>query len=211
MNIRNKIINLFEAHDLFDIQGSPRNPNMWHSYPSTDYAMIEDNSKPNMFIDMDGVIVDFERGFKEKVGISPNEYEKEMGKDEFWVLVKSWGEEFWANLPWMPDGKELWSYISKHDPIILSAAMAGYQIRGKTEWLKKEVGYTDTPITNPLAWEGQSKITYHKDKYRFILKPGDVLIDDTVKKINDWNNHGGKGILHTSANQTIFQLKEIGL
>jgi len=134
--LREKIIKLFEAHDLFDVQGSPRPADngldMWHSYPSTDYAMIEEDGKqPNIFCDMDSVLVDFPNSFKEKTGIIPDEYEVAHGKNEFWKLIKSWGEDYWATLPWMSDGKELWGYISKYEPIILSAAMAGYQIRGK--------------------------------------------------------------------------------
>jgi len=216
MTIKSKIIKIFEAHDLFDTQGSPRPTDnglsMWHSYPSTDYAMIEGNGeKPRIFCDMDSVLVDFVQSFKDKVGITPDEYEATRGKKEFWKLITYWGEDYWATLPWMPDGKDLWSYISKHDPIILSAAEAGYMIRGKCRWLQDEVGYTDTPITDPTSWKGQSKITMNKDKYKFILNPGDILIDDTPKKIDPWNEHGGIGILHTSTQNTIDKLKELKL
>lgn len=216
MTIKNKIVKLFEAHDLFDTQGSPRHAdngiNMWHSYPSTDYAMIEgDRDKPRIFCDMDKVLVDFVSSFKDKTGITPDEYEATKGKKEFWKLIESWGEDFWATLPWMPDGKELWAYISKHEPIILSAAMSGYLIRGKCRWLQDQIGYTDAPITDPANWKGQSKVTMNKDKYKFILNPGDILIDDTPKKIGPWNEHGGIGILHTSAQNTINKLKELKL
>jgi hypothetical protein len=160
---------------------------------------------------MDGVICDFLKAFEEKTGIAPEVYEATYGKDAFWDIVESWGEELWENLDWMPDGQELWSYIQPHNPIILSACEVGYQIRGKTVWLRNNVGYTDTPITNPSNWKGQSKITYHPDKWKFILNPGDILIDDTPKKINGWVAAGGNGILHKSASQTISKLKEIEL
>ena len=67
MTLRTKIIELFEAHDLFDQQGSInvdhgegnndlKMDNMWHSYPSTDYAMLEDDkNKTNIFVDMDNI------------------------------------------------------------------------------------------------------------------------------------------------------------
>jgi len=51
----------------------------------------------------------------------------------------------------------------------------------------------------------------HKDKFRFILNKGDILIDDSIKKIDPWNANGGIGILHTSASNTISKLKELGL
>jgi hypothetical protein len=213
--MRNKIIKIFEAHDLFDVQGSPRpadnGMNMWHSYPSTDYAMLETTKKPRIYVDMDKVIVDFPGAFFTKMGCSPEEYESKVGKSAFWNLIKSWGDEFWATLPWMPDGKELWNYVLKYEPIILSAAMASYQRKGKAEWLKNEVGYTDKPIEHPLSWKGQSKIIFHKDKFAFVIDPTDILIDDTPRKIDGWINNGGVGILHKSAQDTIAKLKEMGL
>ena len=215
MTLRNKIIKLFEAGDLFDVQGSPRpdaaGVSMWHSYPSTDYAMIEEEKKTRIYCDMDNVIVDFRLAFKEKVGEYPEPWEAKNGKDAFWDLVKSWGEEFWVTLPWMPDGKELWSYIEKYEPIILSAAMAGYQRRGKAAWLAREVGYTDTPATDPASWKGQSKIILHKDKWAFAIDPTDILIDDTDRKIKPWVEKGAIGILHTSTQNTISELKKLKL
>ena len=37
------------------------------------------------------------------------------------------------------------------------------------------------------------------------------LIDDLENTINEWNDKGGIGILHTSAADTIKQLKDLGL
>lgn len=222
MTYRKKIIKTFEAHDLFDHQGSLNMGrggvgdinlinNMWHSYSSIDYAILETKKIPNIFLDLDNTIVDFVSSFKDKTCITPNEYEATRGKKEFWKLIKSWGEDYWATLPWMADGKELWEYISKYKPIILSAAESDYMIRGKCRWLQDQIGYTDAPITDPANWKGQSKVTMNKDKYKFILNPGDILIDDTPKKIGPWNEHGGIGILHTSAQNTINKLKELKL
>lgn len=222
MSLRNKIIDLFEAHDLFDQQGSinvdhneignrDHLANMWHSYDSTDYAMLETDKKSRLLTDLDGVLCDLVKAFKAKTGVTPEEYEEVRGKDEFWDLMKSWGDEFWATLPWMPDGKELWNYIKKYNPIILSSAQAGYQFRGKTKWIERNLGFTDKPIINIADWKGQSRIVYQKDKWRCILEKGDILIDDTDRKTIPWTEHGGVAILHTSAQSTISQLKKIGL
>ena len=40
---------------------------------------------------------------------------------------------------------------------------------------------------------------------------GDILIDDRMATINNWNNAGGTGIFYTSAQDAIKQLKELGL
>lgn len=211
MTLKSKIIDLFEAHDLFATQGSPRNDNMWHSYPSTDYAMIEDSNKKRIYCDMDGVIVDFIGEFQRKTGQDPAIYEQKVGKEAFWTLVESWGSDFWATLPWTKDGKELWQYIAPHNPIILTASMRTYQRKGKYKWIVDNLGLSKTPITNPSGWEGQSNIIFHKEKYKFIIEPGEILIDDTPKKINEWNNAGGMGILHTNTTNTISQLKSNGI
>jgi hypothetical protein len=45
-------------------------------------------------------------------------------------------------------------------------------------------------------------------KGMFAIK-GSVLIDDRQKNLDAWEKHGGIGILHTSAEDTINQLKEL--
>ena len=38
-----------------------------------------------------------------------------------------------------------------------------------------------------------------------------ILIDDRISNINDWNNAGGIGILHTSTSSTLTKLSKYGL
>lgn len=47
-----------------------------------------------------------------------------------------------------------------------------------------------------------------KDKQNF-GKPKDILIDDREPNIQRWEEMGGIGILHTSAEETIRKLKEL--
>ena len=49
-----------------------------------------------------------------------------------------------------------------------------------------------------------------KEKYQYAA-PNHILIDDRLVSIEPWVNAGGIGILHTSAVDTIEQLKELGL
>jgi len=48
-----------------------------------------------------------------------------------------------------------------------------------------------------------------RDKCKF-AKPGDVLIDDWTKYRDLWLAMGGRFITHTSAENSIQQLKELG-
>ena len=69
-----------------------------------------------IYCDMDGVLVDFEKGYYDLTGTSTKQFPK--GDNSFWQPISDAGAEFWATLPWMPDGKELWNYIKKYNPNI---------------------------------------------------------------------------------------------
>ena len=49
---------------------------------------------------------------------------------------------------------------------------------------------------------------YNKQNY---AEPNHILIDDRKSNIEQWRDKGGIGILHTSAEDTINQLKQLGL
>ena len=111
-------------------------------------------------------------------------------------------EDWWANLPWMPGGKELWAYISKYDPDILTSPMdkAGKteSLSGKLTWVNKNLGLD------------ADKVNFAHDKYKFAVsedgKPN-VLIDDFETKVKPFTEAGGIGILHLGAKNTIKILK----
>ena len=107
-------------------------------------------------------------------------------------------EEFWANLPWQPGGKQLWSYIRQFDPDILTSPMdkAGKteSLSGKLTWVEKNLGLN------------ADKVNFAHDKYKFALSPegkSNILIDDFETKVKPFTEAGGIGILHLGANNTI--------
>ena len=84
----------------------------------------------DVFVDMDGVLTDFERRFEQFAGVTPDEYTSQktiqFGKDkaneQFWNLIdKEIGVRFWAGMPWMPQGEDLYKYIKKYKPTILTS------------------------------------------------------------------------------------------
>ena len=62
-------------------------------------------SKYTLYCDMDGVLCDFEKRFKDLTGLLPSEYRDKFGVDKFWKTVDKDGVRFWVGIPWMPDGK----------------------------------------------------------------------------------------------------------
>ena len=161
---------------------------------------IIEEPKYKIFSDMDGVLTDFEGRFeKYSDGLPPREYEKKFGKDKFWELVDGEGVAFWVGMPWMSDGESYWNYIKDYDTELLSSPSRSNTSRlGKRLWVKNNM----PGIKLTLAQAAR------KQNY---AAPNHILIDDRPSNISQWISQGGIGILHTSATNTIQQLKKLGL
>ena len=183
-----------------------------HKYKLTDlYKQIKEEttelpqSQYKIYCDMDGVLVDFDRGYKELTGMETHHADAQ-GKNEFWDIFKNGlknkqtsEKDYWVNLKWMPEGKELWNYIKKYNPSLLSAPTRDPQSRwGKRIWVKKNI--PGTPLILAAA--------HAKKNY---ADRNSILIDDRISNINDWNAAGGIGILHTSNQITLDKLKKYGI
>jgi FMN phosphatase YigB (HAD superfamily) len=152
-----------------------------------------------IYCDMDGVLCDFDKQFEQYAKMSPKAFESKFGTDKFWELIDKIGYIFWSKMPWMPDGKALWSYISKYKPNLLSAPSQKASSRyGKRLWVSENV-------------PGAKLILADREKKQNYSKKNSILIDDRPDTISEWNAKGGIGILHTSATNTIEKLKELGL
>jgi FMN phosphatase YigB (HAD superfamily) len=160
--------------------------------------------KLKIYVDLDGVLCDWEKAFENlgkefTKGLKGQDYEDTYGRDALWALIAKEGKlEFWGEMPWMQDGKELWEYIKKFNPTVLSTpANSKFSKEGKKIWLARELG-KNVPFI------------FSKDKFEH-ANPESILIDDYEKKYKNWIAHGGIGILHKSASQTIAELKKLGL
>jgi hypothetical protein len=58
---------------------------------------------------------------------------------------------------------------------------------------------------------GTKLILRYASQKQELAEPNAILIDDRIKNIEQWESAGGIGILHTSAADTISQLKKLGL
>jgi len=168
---------------------------------SEEEVVSSPSMKYKIYSDMDGVLTDFDKSFeKYSEGIPPRNYEKKFGKDKFWELIDGKGKVgFWAGMPWMEDGKQYWDYIKDYDTELLSSPSRSSTSRlGKRLWVKNNM----PGIKLTLAQ------AYAKQNY---AAPNHILIDDRKSNIDQWISQGGIGILHTSAADTIQQLKKLGL
>jgi hypothetical protein len=158
------------------------------------------SSKYTIFCDMDGVICNFDKQFESiSGGISCKDFEQKYGIEAFWKLITEKGSYFWASIEWMPDGKELWDYIKKHNPFLLTAPSRDVSSKiGKEEWVNKQI-----PSTKLIFASRQDKKKY--------ADPTHILIDDRKDNVQSWVNAGGIGIVYVSTPQTIKELKTFGL
>jgi len=165
-------------------------------------------SRFTIYCDMDGVLTDFEAQFDHYYGVNPREYSQLKGPELMKKAVDDIGLDFWAKMPLFPGALELWSYISKYQPIILSSPSTfKYAKQGKNIWIANNL--------KPAPSEILYKQTGHKEEAIQGLPEADIkksiLIDDYYRNLAPWKEIGGIGITHRSAEQTINILKKFRL
>ena len=181
----------------------------------------EESPKPKkytIFCDMDGVLVDFDEGYKQLTGMSTHHVDAQ-GKKEFWKAFRQGLEDkdiseesYWANLDWQPGGKELWDYIAPYKPYVLTAPAVNFDLPDNQRYSQE---YNES-MKGKLNWvqrlPNMRKIYFAaaKNKPKF-ARPNNILIDDRKDTIDAWNANGGVGILYTSAQQVIDDLQKLGL
>lgn len=151
-----------------------------------------------IFLDMDGVICDWEAQFKRYSGGVPVEvYDAEYGKKKRYFFVRKNSPEYYATMPYMTDASILLNYIKKFPVEILSHAPDEYAAEGKLAWLQNnKIDY------NPIL------VNHSNEKASFAM-PNCILIDDKPENIKQFRDAGGIGILHRSANETIAELEKL--
>ena len=164
------------------------------------FEAIKNEDLPEIYCDLDEVLVDFMKGADDAVGGSF----VTTPTDERWKIVNQ-VKGFWANLKWMPNAKRLYDFVIKYDAHVLSAFTGRDPSSkvGKMKWLKKNTKFKRANIH--LVLRSQKK-SYAKTKEG----KSNVLIDDYIKNIKEWEAAGGIAILHTDVGKTINKLKGLG-
>lgn len=157
-----------------------------------------------IFIDMDGVLADFDEKKIEVFGTI------NIPDEEMWEIIWDKYPRWFRDLEQMPDMWDLLHYLlysnngkhKGHDLCVLTAVpkqradksiTVCYQ---KRAWLDDKIG--DIPM---IACQRKHKADYANDR--------SILIDDDKGNIEAFRKAGGIGILHTSAKTTIEELEKI--
>ena len=196
----------------------------------------QEGKLPQIYCDMDGVLVDFEQGVVNQINkdlqmirqmediknlVKIQKALSSLGRDEV-VLDDMRGKsatskpvrdymygrvgndaDFWARLPWMPNGKELWDFIAPYEPFILTSPMEKGAEIGKAFWIDENL--------RPLP----DKVFMSREKYNWALDENgepSILIDDWSENTVPWAKKGGIAIQHVNAGTatTIATLKKLG-
>lgn len=159
---------------------------------------MENRQLGQLFLDCDGVLADFDGGFQKIFGMDSRDYEAKHGSKAFWTNIRKEAPNFFLELDLMPGAGKLWNFSKKHDPIILTGCpRGGWAEPQKVQWAKNKFK-TDRIIT-----------CMARNK-RDHGKPGDVLVDDTLKHRHLWEEMGGIFVHHTNVNKTIAELMKLG-
>jgi hypothetical protein len=135
--------------------------------------------------------------------------EKQTSKKKVRTLMYaliSNNQSWWANLDWMPGGRELWSRVEEYQPIICTGPMGPNSKKGKRDWCRRELGIGDDRII--ITHEKHEEVQRATAEGKTAL-----LIDDLSKYVIPWRKAGGVAIHHDFQNlaRTLEQLQDMGL
>jgi hypothetical protein len=143
-----------------------------------------------IFVDLDGVLVDFHRPLAALYGLDPDtlsdaewaqigEWGLGIPKDDLWQRVQAEGSKFWAQLPKLAWTDALWAACKAAAPQVVVLTTPGpfaESAAGKWSWVKEQLGTQDMLIGRPKE---------------VCSKPGHVLIDDRAGYGPKWTAAGG--------------------
>jgi 5'(3')-deoxyribonucleotidase len=156
-----------------------------------------------LYLDMDGVVADFDEYAKRTLGIPPS---GGIYPDYIWKQLAT-NPRIYRDLIPTPYAQKLYkecvNFCLKHNYewAFLTAVPKGNDVKfafyDKVEWAQKH--FPSTPV-----FFGP----YSKDKHQH-CQVGDILIDDRTSNIEEWIAAGGIAILHKDLQNTVAQLHDL--
>ena len=181
-NIQSTTVNEIEETNTEELQTNQDQPSEWQIY-----------------CDLDGVLVDFDKGAFELLGRNTSD----VTEDYLWKRIMSAGD-FFAKLEPYSYYKEMWEFLcslSDKKPIILSGLPTGKFAKKvkkhKQEWCSKYLG------------DGIQVITCMSSEKHTYSGKGKILIDDRIMLRNAWITAGGEFIYHKNFDKTKWLLNKL--
>ena len=150
----------------------------------------------HLFLDLDGVLADFDAGARALLGMSSAQFEAHYGRREFWRRIAT-APNFYGTLPEMPDARQLFEAVAHLKPTILTGLPLGnWAAPQKVEWAAEH--FPGVPIITCMA----------RDKHQH-MHPGDVLVDDRDNHRPAYEAEGVVFVHHKNAEDSLRQLAKI--
>ena len=151
---------------------------------------------PQLYLDCDGVLADFDAGAEAILGLRPKAFEQRYNIGKMWAKLAG-APDFYGTLPLMPGAMELFEAVRHLNPIILTGLPRGNWAAGqKVRWAAEH--FPGTRIITCMAVD--------KRKH---AKSGDVLVDDMLKHRQLWEEAGGVFVHHRTVPETLQELGEL--
>ncbi|KGE71360.1 HAD family hydrolase [Spirochaeta lutea] len=150
-----------------------------------------------LFLDLDGVLADFDGGVKAVTGRLP----EALPPGVMWGKIAK-TPDFYNTLDWMPDGQLLWEHLHALNPIILTGLPRGsWAEPQKRAWCKRMLG----PDIEVITCMSREKATIARERVGHDRDM--VLVDDRERLRGAWEDAGGIFIHHRNARESLQALQ----
>jgi 5'(3')-deoxyribonucleotidase len=146
--------------------------------------------KPTLFFDMDGVVCNFVKGYKEM--FQRDAYADDAFTVSQFCLTKP---NFFRELEVLPKGKELYDALkTKYKIVFITTPMEGmFECkRDKLEWIKENFSGHD--------------VIFSSSKADYVEGEQSILIDDMDYNLDPWESEGGTAINFNKSNDKIIKI-----
>lgn len=154
------------------------------------------NEKATIFLDMDGVMVDFFGGVRSLLGFPddvvaerydlPSHFPNHT-EDTIKQAILMRGPSFWAELPALPFARAIYANCIRYANTYFLTSPWGMEdaYSGKVSWLSRNLEISRNFVVDHIL------VT---DSKSLLAGPSRVLIDDLTYHCNDWSREGGISI-----------------
>ena len=172
-----------------------------------------------IYIDMDGVLVDFENGIK---NIIPTfgKLTKSLDSNEMWKAVEK-KKNFWETLKPLPNAKELIALLKRKFKsaefyILTGVPSDQKKISKELEEKDKEIGFINSASKDGKKKWIEKNFPEFNNKIIFVRRiqkqeysqEGCLLIDDNLETCEEWNIKEGVGIWYNHKNKNFNAIKK---